>query len=188
MQTIFLHASFKGTVLDSCYSLNPRNNGPHSLQMEPDLSKNEMLALLSEKDLQDLNIYPDQVSTWNKDFNRTLGIWGEQSFYSALLDIATLDKINDVLKRVGQKGRVEFGASNKLKWVDYGPDRLFNPHEHGKSTEGRIYESMIYGHMPDKDYKSAQSDVITPNNIDTFSVGNVLYAIYWLHDKKVDNS
>jgi hypothetical protein len=124
---------------------------------------------------------------WNKDFNRTLGIWGEQNFYSALLDIATLYKINDVLKRVGQKGRVEFGASNKLKWVDYGPDRLFNPHEHGKSTEGRIYKSMIQGYMPNKDYKMAQSDVITPNNIDTFSVGNILYAICWLRCKKVDD-
>ena len=105
--------------------------------------------------------------------------------FSALLNPATIDSVNDFLDHIGIENKVSFGDSDRLQLTGSKDGELFSPH--GDSGHGVIYGSMTSGNMPDQNYDMAQMDIITPDSLGSFSIGNLMYAIHWLQDKSGNN-
>lgn len=107
----------------------------------------------------------------------------ESGFYgkntkSDLTKVATLEDINNALEKAGFPHRVNFGGNNKLKLTTVSggniPEGMYhNPFP--QSSHGRLYTSMVDGNSP----QSAQ-DNIDFNNLEDFSVADILNSIHWL--------
>ena len=95
-----------------------------------------------------------------------------------LTKVATPAGINEALAKAGFPHKVGFGGTNKLKLTNMdgtaiADDAYHNPFPN--SSGGRLYTSMVNGDTP----TSAQ-DNITFENLEGFSVADILNSIHWL--------
>ena len=98
---------------------------------------------------------------------------------------ATISNLNSALESLSpglpksyNNCKVLFGDSGKLKTEIGDTANVYNPFPF--NTIGRLYKSMTNGEIPDSNYTAAQKETITSRNIGDFTVGDILYAIYWL--------
>jgi hypothetical protein len=94
------------------------------------------------------------------------------------MSVTSVNLVNRFLAKSGSNLEVCFGGSGKLKVLNLPDENLYNPFP-GK-TDGRMYQSYITHADPE-----SIEDVLTKENIEGYSIGEIMEGIMWLHSRRL---